>query len=68
MTTDIESVDDSQLVNKGDIAKMLKVSNRTVENLVKARKIPIIRITPRCVRFSKLAVLMAMDRFSVDAV
>lgn len=47
---------------------MLKLSPRTIENLVRRRAIPIIRISNRAVRFSPAAVLKAINRLTVEAV
>jgi hypothetical protein len=56
------------LATKKEIASLLRLSPRSVENLVARRAIPIVRISARCVRFSPEAVLRALGRFTVEAV
>ena len=58
----------TDLGNKRHAAQAAKVSVRTIENLAKKKKIPVIRISARCVRFSIPSVLAALRRFEVQAV
>jgi hypothetical protein len=53
------------LVTKGDLAKQLKLSVRGIEKLVQRKAIPIIRLSPRCVRFHLPSVLAALRKFEV---
>lgn len=50
------------------VAKLAYVCPRTVQNWVAEKKIPVIRISPRCVRFNKRAVLQALQKFTVKEV
>src|SRR5262245_16946649 len=56
------------LVRKQDVARAVCVSPRCIENWVRARRIPIIRIGPRLVRFHLPSVLAALRRFEVEEV
>lgn len=40
------------LLTRRELAKLCKVSTRTVDNWVAQRKVPVIRHSKRCVRFS----------------
>jgi hypothetical protein len=52
-----------ELVNKDQLAKILGLTRRGVECLVAKRKIPVLRISRRCVRFRVRSVLTALNRF-----
>jgi len=56
------------LVRKGVVAKAASVSARTVEMWMLEKRIPYIRISPRCVRFHLPSVLAALSRSTVEAV
>jgi len=51
---------DPGLVKKPVVARAASTSIRTIDNLVRQRKIPIIRISKRCVRFHLPSVLAAL--------
>jgi hypothetical protein len=53
------------LVNKPTIARLLSVSPRTVDNFIREKKIPAIRISARCIRFHVPSVLAAVRKFEV---
>jgi hypothetical protein len=53
------------LTTRAELAKRLRLSNRSIDNLQRQRKIPYIKISPRCVRFDLQAVLRALSRFEV---
>jgi hypothetical protein len=53
------------LLKRHELARALSISPRSVDNFQKAKVIPVIRITPRCVRFDLRAVLRALERFTV---
>lgn len=40
------------LLTRRELAKLCKVSTRTVDNWVSSGKLPLIRLSRRCVRFS----------------
>lgn len=54
-----------QLVNKEAVAKATGTCERTVENWMKQKRIPFVRITARCVRFNLPEVLASLSRFTV---
>ena len=56
-----------RLLNKIELARALNVSTRSVDNFQKSKRIPVIRITPRCVRYSLAAVLEALEKFQIRA-
>ena len=57
--------DEQGLVNKLAIARLLSVSPRTVDNFIREKKIPAIRISARCIRFHPPSVLTALKRFEL---
>ncbi len=56
------------LVTKDQLAKLLGLKRRGVECLVAKRKIPVLRISRRCVRFRVRDVMQALSRFEVEEV
>jgi excisionase family DNA binding protein len=61
-------MNDEILLDKEQIAARLGIKKRGVECLVAARKIPVIRISGRCVRFSWPRVLAALAKFEVKEI
>jgi len=59
---------DHYLLSKEQLAARLGLRVRGVEALVAARKIPMLKISGRCVRFSWPRVLAALERFERKAV
>ena len=55
---------DETLTDTEGVAKLAVVSPRTVQNWVAQKKLPVIRISPRCVRFNKPDVMRALERFA----
>jgi hypothetical protein len=55
-------------VTKSQLARAVQVSNRTIENWAREKKIPVIRTSARCVRFHLPSVVAALRRFEVNAV
>jgi len=53
------------LINKRRLAEAVSLSTRSIENLVRQRKIPVVRISPRCTRFHLPSVISALRRFEV---
>jgi len=53
------------LVRKRDVARAASVSPRCVENWMRAKVIPFVRISRRCVRFDLSRVLAALRKFEV---
>lgn len=59
------AADGSGLVNKKVVAKAGSVSCRCVDNWIREKRIPVVRLSPRCVRFHLPSVLAALRRFEV---
>jgi hypothetical protein len=55
----------SGLIRKRDVALAASVSCRSVENWMRAKRIPFLRLSRRCVRFSWPAVRRALERFEI---
>jgi hypothetical protein len=60
-----QAADETGLVKKPVVARAASTSVRTIDNLVRQRKIPIVRISKRCVRFHLPSVLAALRKFEV---
>ena len=56
---------DAGLVNKRVVAQAASASTRSVDNWIRQRKIPVVRISKRCVRFHLASVLAALRKFEV---
>lgn len=56
------------LVNKREVARELQVSIRSVDNLIRDRRIPVVRIKPRLVRFDLVKVRRALEKYEVREV
>jgi len=56
------------LVKKAAVAKAASVSPRTVEIWMLEKRIPYIRLSPRCVRFDLPSVLAALKKFTIREV
>jgi hypothetical protein len=59
------SGDDPGLVNKQVVARAASSSVRSVDNWIREKKIPVVRISKRCVRFHLPSVLAALRKFEV---
>ena len=57
-----------QLIDKKQLAERLNLKVRGVESLIKARRIPVLRITKKIVRFSWPRVEAALAAYEVKAV
>lgn len=57
--------DSAGILTKGELARELRVSTRTIENMMKQRIIPFIRATKRSVRFYLPRVLVALQKREV---
>jgi hypothetical protein len=64
---DNDSPEQQGLVDKRVVARAASVSMRSVDNLIAQRKIPVIRLSPRCIRFHLPSVLAALRKFEVKA-
>jgi hypothetical protein len=56
------------LVKKIDVARATCLSLRSVDKLIRGRRIPVVRLSNRCVRFHLPSVLAALRRHEVKAV
>jgi len=56
------------IVTKLELARELRVSSRTIENMMAQRIIPFIRATKRSVRFHLPRVLVALEKREVKEV
>jgi hypothetical protein len=56
------------LLSRKQLAKKLGLSTRSIDNLQQRKAIPVIRLSPRCCRYSLAACLAALHRFEVEAV
>jgi predicted site-specific integrase-resolvase len=56
------------LLTKRDIAQLCQVSIRTIDTWITERKIPVIHLSKRCVRFREDAVVAALQKFERRAV
>jgi hypothetical protein len=65
MTTKEINPNDPALLKRRQLARALNASTRSVDNWQKEKKIPFIRISPRCVRFHLPSVLSALRKFEV---
>jgi hypothetical protein len=66
--TIVKAADSLALVTKDVVARAASVSPRTIENWMVQRRIPYIRLSPRCVRFHITGVLAALRKFEVKEV
>jgi hypothetical protein len=60
--------DEPVLLKRGQLARLLNLSPRSVDNLQKRRVIPYVKITPRLVRFYWPDVIRAVRTFEIRAV
>jgi predicted site-specific integrase-resolvase len=61
----LETLEVDALIDTEGVARLAVVSPRTVQNWVAQKKIPVIRISSRCVRYNKQAVAAALAKFTV---
>lgn len=57
-----------RLISKKEIANLLSVSVRTIDNWVREKRIPVHRFSSRCIRFSPPKCLSALDKFEIREV
>lgn len=56
------------LLTKRQLSAAIAMSTRSIDNLQREKKIPVIKISPRCCRYELAAVLRALDRFTIKEV
>jgi len=59
------SIDGEGLLNTAQLASKANVHKRSISNWVRQKKIPCIRIPPRCVRYKWRDVEKALAKFTV---
>jgi hypothetical protein len=57
--------DDVALLKRPQLAKAISVSQRTVDNWQKQKRIPFLKLSARCVRYHLPSVLRALQRFEI---
>jgi hypothetical protein len=62
------AADGPPLVNKKAVAKAASVSCRCVDNWMREKRIPFLKLSARCVRFEINRVLAALRRFELKEV
>jgi len=60
-----ENTHESVLLKRAQLARALNACPRSIDNWQRRKIIPVIKITPRCVRFHLPSVLAALRRFEV---
>jgi len=61
-------LDSSPVVTRQELALRYQISLRTVDRWVAKRMIPVIRLSPRCLRFDVAQCDAALRRFTIDEV
>ena len=54
------------LLKRKQLAVALAMSERTIDNLQRQKKIPVVKISPRCCRYDLAAVLRSLGRFTIN--
>jgi len=57
-----------QFIDTEGVAQLAVVSPRTVQNWIAQKKIPVVRLSKRCVRFNRADVVRALNKFTVKEV
>lgn len=57
----------AELVTKRTVAEAANVSIRTIDTWQRQKRIPCVKLSPRCVRYHLPSVLKALQRFTVEA-
>ena len=65
MTDNNESSGQAELLDKRGVAALLSLSPRTISAMLARGELPHVRLSKRCIRFPKQAVLDAMARRTV---
>lgn len=60
-----ENTSNEGLVKKEVLAKHLSVSERTIDAWVASKRIPVVRLERKCVRYSIPAVMNALGKFEI---
>ena len=65
--TDNSNLQPGALLNRNQIAKFLEVSPRTISNMVRQRRIPVIKFGGT-VRFDPVRVRKALDKYEISEI
>src|SRR5262245_39338818 len=61
----LAAIDDLALLRRCQLARVISVSPRTVDNWQKQKRIPYLKLSARCVRYHLPSVLAALRRFEI---
>jgi phage terminase Nu1 subunit (DNA packaging protein) len=61
----VPSPSEPRLLNKRELAAFLKISLRALENWQSSKKIPVLKLAPRTVRFDLCRVLAALAKYEI---
>lgn len=56
------SNNENELLTKEELAAKLKLTPRTIQSYVDSRRIPFLRLSPRCLRFKLCDVIAAFEK------
>ena len=59
------AIDPAWIVDSNGIAEILRIQPRTVRFWVRNKKLPVLKLSPRCQRFRVADVIRALQRFEV---
>jgi hypothetical protein len=57
-----------RLIRKKELAKELSVSSRTIDNWVRNKRIPVLRFSPRLLRYDLRKIQAALEKYEVTEV
>jgi hypothetical protein len=61
----LAATDDLALLRRPQLARAINVSQRTVDNWQKQKRIPFLKLSARCVRYHLPSVLAALRKFEI---
>ena len=67
-THEEQTANDPTLLKRLQLAKAVNVSPRQIDNWQRSKKIPFLKLGPRCVRFHLPSVLAALQRYTIKEV
>jgi len=56
------------LLTKREIAAILNVSSRTIDNWIREKRIPFLRLSPRLLRFDLRTIQRALEKYEIKEV
>ena len=63
--SELSAIDPAWIVDSNGIAEILRIQPRTVRFWVRNKKLPVLKLSPRCQRFRVADVIRALGRFEV---